>query len=293
MSIPPWCASWKSPVRIATLSEPNGPGIGAVIVVASLVAGMVMALSQGRQAETARQADSQRKVADVQRARAEAARLSEAVQHRIADDQRDGAVRESARAEQRLTELLDLADRTLFDIHDAIAALPGAVEARRRVVSTTLGYLQSLEKTHGLDDRMRLLLSSAYLKIGATQGDPTGPSLQDFEGALRSYRKAEAMLTPLYSRRHDDPIVILRWLQIERGLADLTNRNGRPLEAAQAYTVLLPTAHWLGQLGPSSVEWARQEAETLHSLSYALRRSDDSQARSHGRTRPSPCGWIW
>jgi len=73
---------------------------GTAIVVASLVAGIVMALSQGRQAETARQAaESQRKVAEVQRAvaereraGAEAARLSESMQHRIAEEQRDRAV---------------------------------------------------------------------------------------------------------------------------------------------------------------------------------------------------------
>ncbi len=256
---------------------------GGAIVVASLVAGIVMAVSQGRQAETARQAaDSQRKVAEAQRAvaereraRAEAARLSEAVQYRIADEQRDRAVRATARAEHRLTELLDLADRTLFDIHDAIAALPGAVEARQRIVKTTIEYLRSLERSDGLDDRMRLVLSAAYLKIGATQGDPQGPSLQDFEGALHSYRQAEHVLAPLYSRRPNDPVVILRWLQIERSLADVTDRNGRPRVAAQVYAALLPVAHRLGQLEPSRAESARQEAETLHSLSYALRQFDD------------------
>lgn len=254
---------------------------GAAIVVASLVAGMAMALSQWRQAETARRvAESQRKVAEAQQAvavmertRAESARQSEAFEHRIADEQRDVAVSERARAEQRLTELLDLADRTLFDIHDAIAALPGAVEARQRMVRTTLDYLEHVEKSHGRDDRLRLALSSAYLKIGAIQGDPIGASLQDSEGALRSYRKAEAILAPLYSRSQDDPAVILRWLQIERSLADLTARNGRPREAAQAYTALLPVAHRLGQLGPSNLEWAKQEAETLQDLSRALRNS--------------------
>jgi eukaryotic-like serine/threonine-protein kinase len=256
---------------------------GAGIVVASLVAGIVMAVSQGRQAEAARQAaESQRRVAEVQRtvaererARAEAARLSEAVQHRIADEQRDQALRQRSRAEQALTELLDLADRTLFEIHDAIAALPGAVEPRQRIVRTTLDYLQSLEKTHGLDDRMRLVLSSAYLKIGAAQGDPTGPSLQDAEGAQRSYRKAEAMLSPLYRRRPDDPTVMLRWLQTERALADMTTRTGSPRDAVQAYVLLLPAAHRLGQLGPSNLEWARQEAETVHSLAFALRHCSD------------------
>src|SRR5208283_3774532 len=87
--------------------------------------------------------------------------------------------------------------------------------------------------------------------------------------------KAEAVLAPLYRRRQGDPTVILRWLQIERSVADLTDRNGRPREAAQAYAALLPAAHRLGQLGPSNVEWAKQEAETLHSLSYALRHFDD------------------
>jgi len=256
---------------------------GTALVAASLVAGIVMALSQGRQAEIARQAaESQRKVAEAQRgvaererARAEAARLAEAVQHRIADEQRDRALRETARAQQRLTELLDLADHTLFDIHDSIAALPGGVEARRRVVTTTLGYLEGLEKTNGLDDRMRLVLSTAYRKIGAAQGAPMGPSMQDSESALRSYRKAEAMLAPLYKRRAGDPNVMLGWLEIERGLADLAGGNGHPQEEAKMYADLLPAAHRLGQLGPSNLEWARQEAETIHSLSRALLRNSD------------------
>ena len=227
---------------------------------------------------------TQRKVADVQwavaereRTRAEAARLSEAVQHRIADEQRDRALREGARAEQRLTQLLDLADRTLFEIHDAIAALPGAVEARQRVVRTTLDYLQSLEKTHGLDDHMRLVLSAAYLKIGRTQGDPMAPSRQDSEGALSNYRKAETVLAPLYRREPDNPTVIFRWLQIEGGLADLSGRSGSARDAAQAFLALLPAAHQLGELGPSNVEWAKQEAETLESLARVLRNSSDMQ----------------
>jgi tetratricopeptide (TPR) repeat protein len=184
-------------------------------------------------------------------------------------------VGERARAEQRLTEMLDLAGHTLFDIHDAIAVLPGAVEVRQRVVKTTLDYLQGLERTHGMDDRMRLVLSSAYLKIGAIQGDPVGPSHQDSEAAQRSYRKAEAVLAPLYNRRRDDPTVMLRWLQVERGLADLTGRSGGPSAAAQAYLDLLPVAHRLGQLGPSNPEWAEQEAVTLNKLSWALRNASD------------------
>ena len=245
-----------------------------------------MALSQGRQAETARQAaESQRKVAEVQRAVAERERAR--AESRAPFRSRaaygspmNNAIGQYARApapNSHLTELLDLADRTLFDIHDAIAALPGAVEARQRSGK----YHARLPAEPGKDARPgRSHAAGAEFRLSQDRRDPRRsprPQPAGFRGGPRSYRKAETVLAPLYSRRQNDPAVILRWLQIERSLADLTNRNGRPREAAQAYAALLPAAHRLGQLGPSNVEWAKQEAETLHSLSYALRHFDDMQ----------------
>jgi len=175
------------------------------------------------------------------------------------ESQRAGS--ESRRAEQRLSELLDLANRTLFDIHNAIAPLPGALAARRAIVKTTLDYLERLEQEGGADERIRRGLSDAYYRVGEIQGDIYGPSLEDFEGAGRSWKKAEALLTPLYRARSDDPGLMLRWLKIKRGQADLIDSTGQRDRATAAFESLLPVAHRLGEMRPWDEEAAKQEAE--------------------------------
>lgn len=249
------------------------------VVLVSLVGALVVSQTQSRRAEAARRASEvQRVAAEYERARAEeesrqagAARQAEARQRALADQQR-------ARAEQRATELIDLANRTLFDVHDAIQSLPGAMTARRTIVKTTLDYLEGLEKDIGLDDRMRMVVSSAYYKVGKLQGDPTGPSQEDYVGAEATVRKSEALLAPLYKQTPDDPSVLLNWLQVEGFLAELAFRSGRAEEAIAANLKLLPVAHRLGELRPSDLTSARQEAEVYSRLSFAIRAIDSAQA---------------
>ena len=255
---------------------------GTAVVFASLLAGMLMALSQSRQADVARRAaEKQRQVAEIEGARAESARSAEAAEHRIADLQRDEAVQQGARAEQRLTELITLADRTLFDVHDAIATVPGTLEARRKIVRTTLDYLERLEKDNGLDERMRIVLSGAYHKVAAMQGDPYHPSLGDFPGALGSYRRAEVLLAPVYARKQNDPEVVFRWVEIQAGLAEMIGRGSHPAESIGAYSKLLPIAHRLGQLRPFDVQYASWEAKIHERLAQVLQSPEVEASFQH------------
>jgi tetratricopeptide (TPR) repeat protein len=260
----------------------------AAVVIASLVAGVVISVAQWRQAEAARRtAVAERAVAYRERSRAEAesrqaeaARQAEALQRSIADQQRNQAVQQRARAEQRLTELFQLADRTLFDIHDVIAELPGAIEARRQIVKTTLDYLQSLEKDHLLDDRMRLALSTAYSRVGAIQGDPYRPSLGDFTAAAESYRRAKAVLQPLYLRKKQDPDLLYRWIEAEAGLDEAIARSGHRQEAIEALFKVLPISHRLAQMLPSE-KWAVTQEPTIHQRLAILLRDDQKRALEH------------
>jgi tetratricopeptide (TPR) repeat protein len=242
----------------------------AALVFASLLGGMLLAVSEWRQAETARRAaESQREMALRERAIAEQARQSEAAQRHIADEQRDTAVREGGRAEQRLTEMLDLANTTLFDVHDAITSLPGSMDARQKIVRTTLEYLEKLERDHGLDDRMRFTLGTAYYKIGLIQGEPDHPSLQDAPSAERSFRKAETLLAPLFARKPDDFDVMTGWLQVEESLAELAVQSTNPAMGRDAFLKLLPLAHRVSQRGANSEITAKEEGHVLFRLSYA------------------------
>ena len=272
--------AWRNRIEMA----------GVTVIFLSLVAALAISLSQARQAQTARHAaEAQRTVAERERARAEAgfkqaevARGAESQQRVSADQQRDEAVRERAQAEQRLTQLLDLADKTLFEIHDAVARLPGATEARRDLVRTTIDFLERIEKDHGLDDRMRLALGAGYSRTAAIQGDSTRPSLGDFAGARDSYQKAEALLAPLYARKKNDPDVIIRWLEVESGLADLASRHFDHQQGIEGYLRLLPIAHRLAQLAPSDRQALKQEAQIHGNLAQIVSAEDVVASGDHG-----------
>jgi eukaryotic-like serine/threonine-protein kinase len=142
----------------------------AVLVAASLVGGLGVAVWQAR---LARQASA---VAEMER----------------------------ARAERRFRDVRQLANRFLFDFHDAIATLPGSTPARKLVVATAVQYLDGLATESAGDRQLQEELAVAYDRIGDVQGSPTGANLGDVAGALASYRKAEAIRRHVAAARPGD-----------------------------------------------------------------------------------------
>jgi hypothetical protein len=79
---------------------------------------------------------------------------------------------ERHKAEQRLGQLVGLADHALFDVHDAISHLPGATAARMEIVRTTVDYLDKLSAESGNDRQVLSALASAYVRVARVQGSP-------------------------------------------------------------------------------------------------------------------------
>jgi len=102
-------------------------------------------------------------------------------QARVADQQRQ-------RAEQRLTDVRELAGSFLFEFHDAIDELPGSTPARELVVRRAQEYLSRLSQQARNDPSLRLDLAVAYGKLGDVQGNPTNANLGRTQAALASYR---------------------------------------------------------------------------------------------------------
>jgi eukaryotic-like serine/threonine-protein kinase len=248
------------------------------LVALALIAGLIVSLAQTRRAEAARTvADSQRQIAVRERAEAEAARASEATQRSLADQQRalalterDEANAEKTIADQRLDDIFQLADRTLFDVHEAIAPLPGSLPARRKIVETTLAYLQSMEKNVGTNQDLREALTEAYYKVSMIQGDTHGASLQDSASAEKSLLKAQEILLPAYRLKPNDPGLMLRWIEVRSGLADLMYVSNRTKEAIQIYIDLLPIAHRVSLTPNSPIIVEAQEEAVENSLIYDL-----------------------
>lgn len=113
--------------------------------------------------------------------------------------------RAARRADRRFQEVRRLAHSVLFDYHDAIARLPGSTPVREKLVRDSLTYLDGLAKEAPRDPSLQREIALAYVKVGDVQGEPYTPNLGDTQGALVSYRKAEAMLDRLSSGAPGDP----------------------------------------------------------------------------------------
>jgi tetratricopeptide (TPR) repeat protein len=139
---------------------------------------------------------------------------------------------------------------------------------------STFEYLENIEKEHGLDDRLRLSLAAGYSRIAAVLGDPMRPSLGDVKGAQANYKKAEALVQPLYVRAQNDPAVIMRWLEVETGLARLNFSQVRSPKAISAYAKLLPAAQRLAKLAPLDRKAVAWEPELESNLAMNLQSID-------------------
>ncbi|MGO9084629.1 MAG: protein kinase domain-containing protein [Terriglobales bacterium] len=107
------------------------------------------------------------------------------------------------RAERRFNDVRKLSN-SLFDIHDDIANLPGTVAARKKIVGTSLNYLDSLATEASGDASLQEELAAAYERVADIQGRPGTENLGDTAGALASYRKGEAISQALVNANPRD-----------------------------------------------------------------------------------------
>ena len=97
---------------------------------------------------------------------------------------------ERARAERRFNDVRKLANSLMFEVHDSIRDLPGALPARKLLVNRALEYLDSLSQEASGDTDLQRELAAAYDRVGDLLGYSGAANLGDYEGARQSYEKA-------------------------------------------------------------------------------------------------------
>ncbi len=108
------------------------------------------------------------------------------------------AERERVVAQQHFDSVRKLANTMLLQLHDEMARDSGSIKTREMMVKTSLEYLDALYKESGADPLLQEELATAYIKVAAILGnDATASNKGDYRGALRSYERAIALLTPL------------------------------------------------------------------------------------------------
>jgi len=111
---------------------------------------------------------------------------------------------QQARALERLHNVRDLANTLLFEVHDAVAELPGATEARRLILERGFQNLEKLAADFRGDATIEWELAEAYLRMGIVLGQPAGASLGDLDAATTSYSRAIEIAGALQDRNPRD-----------------------------------------------------------------------------------------
>ncbi len=112
---------------------------------------------------------------------------------------------ERSLAERRFRQVRKLAHTFLFDVHDAIAELPGSTKARSLVVTVGLAYLDSLAQEAGGDRDLKAELATAYMRVAEVQSGVGAANEGDSVSALASLRKAVAIREELAASEAREP----------------------------------------------------------------------------------------
>jgi tetratricopeptide (TPR) repeat protein len=193
------------------------------------------------------------------------------------------ATSQARRAERRLTQMVELANRSLFDVHSAIERLPGATEARREIVKTTLAFLENLSKDVGTDDDVRLSLATAYWRLGDVQGYPDKPNLGDMKGALASYKKSAEFLEPLRRKRPNDPDVLRQTTDTYQHMGAVLHQMDDVPALVIAFENALPAALLIARLKPDDVESQETPGTFYNDLALSLQFADPKRANEYAR----------
>ena len=150
--------------------------------------------------------------------------VATAWQARVASLERD-------RAKRRFEDVRSLAHAVVFDIHDAIANLPGSTKARETLVFHALRYLDNLSKEAGGDYSLQHELAVAYGKIGDVQGRPMFPNLGRSDDALKSYRRSYELLESASAACPESLAFSRDMVVTMQRLGDLLGRMGKVEES--------------------------------------------------------------
>ena len=126
-------------------------------------------------------------------------------QAREARQERERADANRARAERQFSAVRGLANAVLFELHDAVVALPGSIKAREVVLRRATEYLDALRPESAGDPDLSRELAHGYRRLAQVQGLGGMPNLGDRQSAARGYREAAALLESIGGPTPGDP----------------------------------------------------------------------------------------
>ncbi|MEO8191880.1 MAG: protein kinase [Acidobacteriota bacterium] len=181
------------------------------------------------------------------------------------------AQHERMRADRRFNQVRKVANSFLFDVHDAIAKLPGSTSARALLMKQALEYLDSLSREAGGDRKLKTELAEAYLRVAQIQSDFGSSNLGNSAGAEPSYRKALALRQGLASGPASTPEDRDRLVEAELRFGTFLVQTGKMAEALDLTRRAVAGGRALHSCFPDDDRFRGRLGAALDRLGVALR----------------------
>ncbi len=140
------------------------------------------------------------------------------------------ANRERVIAERRFGQLQQLSNK-VFDLDKSIRNLPGSTEARRRLVSAALEYLEGLSSGARGDLDLAEEIGEAYERVARVQGVPNELNLGEFAKAEASLKKADSFIEMVLASRPQSRRALLSSAVVARDRMILADEEARRTDA--------------------------------------------------------------
>jgi eukaryotic-like serine/threonine-protein kinase len=187
-------------------------------------------------------------------------------------------------AELRFRDIQDLSNWLLFDLHDAIAVLPGSTPVRAQIMQRTALYLDRLERDAEHDRTFRREIAAAYERIGYVQGHPEWGNIGDSAGALKSYEKALDLRKAVAAAQVNDSNAQQELASSHNNLGIIQETIGDLAGAIRSMGQAQILLERLAAAEPGNRRTEEMLADIHHDFGRALERSGDLPgARMHYR----------
>ena len=123
---------------------------------------------------------------------------------------------QARRAQRRFQEVRSLAHSVLFELHDAVARLPGSTAARELLIRRALEYLQSLSRDAGNNVELQREVALGFERVGVVQGYLGESNLGHVGAALESFRNSQEILERLRARDPADRSLVHDYQRVSK-----------------------------------------------------------------------------
>lgn len=136
------------------------------------------------------------------------------------------ANRQRVIAERRFDQLRRLSKRVI-DLDGAIHALPGAIDARHKLVAASLEYLEGMSREAQGNVELAQETADGYWRLARIQGVNSEYNLGDHASAEQSLKKADQLMETVLAARPMDRNALVRSAIISQDRMILADTDGR------------------------------------------------------------------